>query len=152
MIRSAQEQDAGRIADIWLDTNIKAHAFIAAQYWRANFEVVKKMLPQAELYVYEDERGIQGFVGLRKDYVAGIFVRSEAQSQGIGKKLIGFVKGRRERLSLKVYQKNRWAVKFYLSERFSICGEGIDEGTGEAEYTMEWKMAQETCKLKKTVV
>ena len=86
MIRSAQEQDAGRIADIWLDTNIKAHAFIPAQYWRANFEVVKKMLPQAELYVYEDERGIQGFVGLRKDYVAQGSCPGDIQRKCVGER------------------------------------------------------------------
>mgnify|MGYP006922446951 CR=1 FL=1 len=69
---------------------------------------------------------------------------SVATASSMAPSLIGFVKGRRERLSLKVYQKNRWAVKFYLSERFYICGEGIDGDTGEAEYTMEWKMARET--------
>ena len=139
MIRKAYEQDIDRIADIWLDTNLKAHDFIPAQYWKSNFEAVKEMFLQAELYVYEDKQGIQGFVGLNGDFIAGIFIQSEKQSRGIGRQLIHFIKGDKERLRLTVYQKNVRAVQFYRNEDFRICGEHPDENTGEAEYAMEWK-------------
>ena len=143
MIRTSQEQDIVQIADIWLDTNLKAHSFIPAQYWTDNFEAVKGMFSQAELYIYEDERGIQGFVGLSGDYIAGIFVRSEAQSHGIGKKLIDYVKGLKKRLNLSVYQKNAQAVHFYQKEQFQILWEQMDEDTGEAEYRMGWEREQQ---------
>ena len=52
MIRKLQESDIDQVADIWLDTNIKAHDFIPAQYWKDHFESVKKMLLQSEVYVY----------------------------------------------------------------------------------------------------
>ena len=138
MIRAPQENDIVQIADIWLDTNLEAHNFIPAQYWRANFESVKELLPQAEMYVYEDENGIQGFVGLSGNYIAGIFVRSEAQSRGIGRQLIEYIKGVKKRLSLCVYQKNVRAVTFYQRENFEICGEQVDQNTGETEYRMAW--------------
>lgn len=51
MIRKLQKADIDRVADIWLYTNLKAHDFIPAQYWKSNFELVKKMLLQAEVYV-----------------------------------------------------------------------------------------------------
>ena len=35
MIRELQRDDINKVADIWLDTNIKAHYFIPAQYWEA---------------------------------------------------------------------------------------------------------------------
>lgn len=38
-----------KVADIWLDTNIKAHNFIPAQYWESYYEPVKEMLLQAEI-------------------------------------------------------------------------------------------------------
>lgn len=87
MIRKLQVTDINKIAEIWLDTNIKAHNFIPQKYWKDNFEVVKELFPQAEVYVFEDENKseIQGFVGIRDNYIAGIFVRSDAQSAGIGK-------------------------------------------------------------------
>lgn len=53
MIRELQKADITKVADIWLDTNIKAHNFISAQYWESNYEMVKEMLLQAEVYVCE---------------------------------------------------------------------------------------------------
>ena len=51
MIRKLQKADINQVADIWLDTNIKVHNFIPAQYWKDNFELVKELLLQAEVYV-----------------------------------------------------------------------------------------------------
>ena len=64
MIRKLQKADLNDVANLWLDTNLKAHNFISAEYWNTNFEFVKEMLPQAEVYVYENDKKIQGFIGL----------------------------------------------------------------------------------------
>ena len=138
MIRKLQEADINRVADIWLDTNVKAHDFISSQYWLGNFEAVKGMLPQAEVYVYEENGSILGFVGLNGDYIEGIFVWSEAQSRGIGKQMLDFVKGMKQQLRLNVYQRNVRAVTFYQREHFEIQSEDTDENTGEREYSMIW--------------
>ncbi len=141
MIRKLQKTDVDRVADIWLDTNKMAHDFISASYWQGYFEAVKEMFLQAEMYVYEmeEEHRIQGFIGLDQDYIAGIFVCKEAQGCGIGRQLLGFVKERRKQLSLHVYVKNVRAVTFYQREGFIIQTEGMDENTGEKEYSMIWK-------------
>ena len=55
MIRELRKADVDKVADIWLDTNIRAHDFIPAQYWESNFESVKELLPHATVYVYEDD-------------------------------------------------------------------------------------------------
>ena len=65
-----QEKDIDIVAEIWLDTNISAHNFINSTYWLSNFEMVKKMLFQAEVYVYEDNSSIQGFIGLAHNYIS----------------------------------------------------------------------------------
>lgn len=139
MVREFQKKDIDAVAEIWLDTNVKAHDFIPARYWRDNFEAVREMLGQAEVYVFEDGKEIQGFVGLDGDYIAGIFVRSGMQSGGIGKRLLDFVKGVKQQLRLNVYQKNERAVSFYQREKFVVQGEGTDENTGEKEYEMVWR-------------
>ena len=69
MIRKMQNIDIDRVADIWLKTNLKAHYFIPEQYWTSNYELVKEMMLQAEVYVYEDNKIIQGFVGLSNEYI-----------------------------------------------------------------------------------
>ena len=136
MIRELQKADINKVADIWLDTNLQAHYFIPAQYWKSNFDSVKELLPQAEVYVYENGEKIQGFIGLNGEYIEGIFVSGEIQSQGIGKLLLNFVKDRRSKLSLNVYQKNTQAIHFYQREGFTIQREGLDEATGEKDYVM----------------
>ena len=139
MIRELQKTDIDRVAGIWLDANLKAHDFISAQYWENNFELLKEMLPQAEAYVYEKERRIQGFIGLTGEYIEGIFVSDEMQSQGIGRLLLNFIKERKTKLFLHVYQKNARAIRFYKREDFEIQSENLDEDTGEKEYVMIWK-------------
>lgn len=139
MIRKLQKTDINRVADIWLKTNLKAHYFIPEQYWTNNYEVVKEILPQADVYVYEDDKIIQGFVGINDEYIEGIFVSDEMQSRGIGKMLLDYIKDKKDRLQLKVYQKNVRAMSFYQREGFTIQSERMDEFTGETEYVMDWE-------------
>ena len=139
MIREMQKGDIDRVADIWLETNRKAHYFISVQYWKNHFEFVKEMMPQAEVYVYENGNKIQGFIGLSGEYVEGIFVSDKMQSHGIGKLLLNYVKNRKSELSLNVYQKNMRAISFYQREGFEIQGEGLEQATGEKEYRMKWQ-------------
>ena len=139
MIRKLQKVDINRVADIWLKTNLKAHFFIPEQYWISNYEFVKEMLPQAEVYVYEDDKMIQGFIGVSDEYIEGIFVSDEMQSCGIGKMLLDYIKDKKDRLQLKVYQKNVRAMSFYQREGFTIQSESMDKFTGEKEYVMNWE-------------
>lgn len=85
MIRKLLNGDVDRVADIWLKTNLKAHYFISNRYWTSNYELVKEMVSQSEVYVFEADKMIQGFVGLNDEYIEGIFVAEETQSCGIGK-------------------------------------------------------------------
>lgn len=133
MIRKLQKSDIDRVADIWLKTNLSAHSFIHEQYWKSNFEAVKEMLPQAEVYVYESVREIHGFIGLCENHIEGIFVCSEAQSHGIGKLLLDYIKSKNNELSLNVYQKNTRAINFYKREDFEIRCEGFDSAADEIE-------------------
>ena len=139
MIRKLRKTDIDKVADIWLATNLKAHSFIPAQYWKSNFELVKELLLQATAYVYEDKQEIQGFVGLNDEYIEGIFVSNEMQSHGIGKALLNYAKNKRNKLFLNVYQKNVRAIAFYQREGFEIQQSCFDEATKEKEYVMAWE-------------
>ena len=113
MIRKLLNGDIDRVADIWLKTNLKSHYFISNQYWKSNYELVKEMMSQYEVYVFEADKMIQGFVGLNDKYIEGIFVSDEMQSCGIGKLLLDYVKDKKVSLRLNVYQKNARAISFY---------------------------------------
>ena len=139
MVRKLRNADVNKVADIWLDTNMKAHYFIPTQYWKSNFELVKELLLQATVYIYEDNQEIQGFIGLNDEYIEGIFVSDEMQSQGIGKILLNYAKDKRNKLLLNVYQKNTQAISFYKRAGFEIQYSGLDESTGEKDYVMVWQ-------------
>ena len=147
MIRKLQKTDIDTVSQIWLDANRDAHDFIPAEYWENNFLPVKEMLLQAEVYVYIDEckNEIEGFVGMDQEYIAGIFVRKEVRSEGIGKALLDFVKGKKQELTLNVYKKNERAVRFYEREGFQIIDRTVDKSTDEKEYLMKWKGKGSIC-------
>lgn len=140
MIRAFRKNDLTAVMEIWLDVNMKTHNFISEEYWINNYAMVKGLLPQAEVYVYEedDTQQILGFIGLIKNYISGIFVKEAAQSKGIGKQLLNYVKRIKNHLSLNVYQKNVRAVSFYQRECFFIQTEKLDADTNEKEFIMDW--------------
>ena len=140
MIRKFEIRDLDAVMQIWLHGNLNAHAFIAASFWTEHFEMVRDLLPQAELYVHEDAgtRQIDGFIGLTENHIEGIFVAKAARSKGIGKALLEYAKALKPSLTLSVYQKNERALAFYRREQFVVQSEGIDEDTNEADIQMLW--------------
>ena len=140
MIRKFENRDLNAVMQIWLNANLDAHAFIPARFWTEHFDMVRSMLPQAELYVHENEttQQIDGFIGLTGNHIEGIFVVQAARSKGIGKALLEYAKSRKPCLTLCVYQKNRRALAFYRREQFIVQSESIDVDTNEAEIQMLW--------------
>lgn len=137
MIRQFISNDMSRVLDIWLSASVQAHDFVEADFWRSQVESMRDIyIPSSEVYVYEQESGTVGFYALYEDKLAAIFVAPEHQGKGIGKSLIQHAKTKRKSMTLLVYKSNIASVKFYLSQGFSIVGEGIDENTGHAEYSM----------------
>ena len=105
---------------IWENENIRTHNFITKEYWENNYEYVKDILPNADIYVYILNEHIVGFVGVNNNYIEGIFVDINNQHSGI-------------------YKKNTNAIKFYEKNNFIIISENIDENTNEIQYIMTWK-------------
>ena len=142
MVRRMRKQDVDEVARIWLETNLTAHSFIPADWFRNHLEQVRVRLAEAEVYVYEDNRGILGFAGMNGGYLEGIFVREGVQSQGIGQSLMQRCKDNYFKLRLHVYCKNEGAVAFYMREGFQVSKKDRDEATGQPEYEMLWRKEQ----------
>lgn len=139
MIRKYRNSDIDEVMNLWLETNIATHDFIDKSYWQGLFEIVKGMMADAEIYVFEDNNKIVAFLGLIEGYIAGIFVNQEQQSKGIGKLLVDYAKEQYDKLSLSVYHRNHKAYLFYTREGFVVKKEQVDENTNEKEYVMEWR-------------
>ena len=139
MIREFIQTDIDNVMKIWLTENIKAHDFIPKEYWEKNFEYVKKILPNAEIYVYVENEKIVGFIGLNDNYIEVIFIDSKYQYKGIGTALLNKAKKLKDELTLSAYKKNTKAIQFYLKNGFENVEENIDEENKEIEYIMLWK-------------
>lgn len=139
MIKKLDISKLDNIMKIWIEENINAHSFISEDYWTENYDFVRNALPESTVFVYEDNGEIKGFIGLMEgSYIAGLFVSSKYQSQGIGGKLLEKCKQDHSDLNLDVYAKNLKAVNFYKNHGFKVAQEKENEETGEIEYSMIW--------------
>ncbi len=138
MIRKQKPSDLNRILDIWLNVNIEAHSFIDKNYWISNFDIVKDLIPDSDIYVYEKDEDILGFIGINNGKIEGIFVDSKFQSQGIGHNLITKAKSLYKSLCLNVYELNKNAINFYIREGFIIKEHSFDTDNNAKELIMIW--------------
>lgn len=113
--------DINRVMDIWLSTNLEAHPFIDPNYWYQNLLNVQNAIQQAEVYCsVAANNQLQGFIGLQENYIAGLFIAKEYQSQHLGTNLLNVVKEKHQQLILDIYLENQRAIKFYQQNGFQI--------------------------------
>lgn len=113
--------DINRVMDIWLTTNLEAHPFINLNYWYQNSSNVQNAIQQADVYCsVSANEYIQGFIGLQDNYIAGLFIAKEYQSQHLGTNLLNVAKEEHQQLVLDVYLENQRAIKFYQQNGFQI--------------------------------
>ena len=143
MIRKLRSADLETVLTLWREGNLQAHPFIPPEYWLSHESEVRTQLPQADVFVWEENGEILGFLGLWEEYIAGVFVRCDTRSRGIGAALMYFVKARHRRLTLRVYRRNTRALAFYRREQFSVQNMQCDPETGELEYEMVWTADKE---------
>jgi len=137
MIRSFHPSDMNAVIEIWLDASIRAHDFVAGNFWRSRVIDMREVyIPASETYVCEEGGVIRGFVCLVDEMLAALFVSSGAQGRGIGQKLVEKSKGVRRNLNLTVYKENQKSVDFYKRCGFKPAGERIDKYTGHSEIVM----------------
>ncbi|KAA8347081.1 GNAT family N-acetyltransferase [Leuconostoc mesenteroides] len=138
-LNSFSDRDLEQLAQIWLNGNLQAHSFIPAQYWKNQFVNIKKMLPEANVFVYRNNETIVGFLGELDGYIAGLFVDMNYRNQGVGSRLINYLKQINDKLTLSVYVDNINAVNFYENKDFIIDSVGMDTETDSKEYHMIWE-------------
>ena len=107
MIRLFSLDDLDDIMKIWLNCNLEVHNYIYKDYFISNYSYVKEQMKQSNIFVYENNGKILGFIGIDNGFIQGIFVSKTSRSKGIGKKLIDYCKEKNSTLSLKVYEKNK---------------------------------------------
>lgn len=142
MIRFYRDKDLQYISDLWLQTSLQSHGFIAENFWLDNLENIKhNYIPNSQTFVFEDKHQIKGFISLMNgNFIGACFVRNDFQNNRIGSKLIKFAQRRCPTLLLQVYTKNRKAINFYHKHGFKIVDESCCSATKEKQLLMCWSL------------
>lgn len=75
MIEKLDISELDSVMKIWIEENIKAHKFIPDNYWKQNYDFVKRALPKSDVFTFKEHGEIKGFIGiLENSYIAGLFV------------------------------------------------------------------------------
>ncbi|MCE5229534.1 N-acetyltransferase [bacterium] len=140
MIRRFMPSDMEQVLSIWLEASIKAHDFVAKEFWESKMSDMRNVyIPNSETYVFSDSGSIKGFLSLSGDVLAAIFVTPGSQGQGIGQQLMDKAKSLRNKLTLTVYRDNHKSVEFYKKNGFVVVRDEIDKHTGHAEILMAYE-------------
>lgn len=143
IIRKFYEPDLESVMKIWYDGNLEAHDFVDASYWERNYGYVSRMLPKVEVYVYEVDGKVVGFIGFDEGYVAGLFVQADYRGFGIGERLFNYIKEENDFFTLHVFEKNKAAVRFYERMGMRRHQTEVNEDLGEVEYYMYYRKPKE---------
>ena len=139
IIRNFNDMDLNRVLKIWYEGNLEAHDFIDPSYWDRNFNYVKRNLPLSEVYVYEINGYVVGFIGMDNGYVDGLFVDKEYRGTGIGTRLLNYIKEENDFFTLHVFENNYGAETFYENRGLIKKEESVHEDLGEVEYLMYYR-------------
>ena len=132
MIRKVKEEDYPRLAEIWESAVTRTHDFLA----REDFLFYRERLPvyfqYVELYGFEREGVLCGFVGVKEGNIEMLFVHDDCRGAGIGKRLIRYAIEVLHADRVDVNEQNGQAVGFYEHEGFVVVGRSELDGDGKA--------------------
>ncbi|MFT4184121.1 MAG: N-acetyltransferase [Rhizobium sp.] len=125
-IRPALEQDADRLADIYLGVRRQTFLWVdPGRFYREDFAAHTQ---GERVFVCEDAHGtIVGFLALWEpdDFIHMLYILPAFQGQGAGTALLSALPGWPERrYRLKCLVRNTRAIAFYRAIGFEITGDG----------------------------
>lgn len=140
MILPFKPNQLDTLMELWLESTISGHPFIAESYWRESQAVVRDVyIPHAETWVYMQQEKIIGFISIiDQQFIGALFVASSHAGNGVGSQLLKHVQSYYSALSLEVYQKNQRAVHFYYHLGFRIEEAAWQAETQHPTWIMYW--------------
>ena len=142
MIRKYQADDADALVRIWRKANALAHSFLADDFVAQVGQDMRAIyLPNAEIWVLEEDENPLGFIALIGDEVGGLFLDPAFQGRGFGKALTDHAVAIHGPLRVEVFEKNAIGRRFYDRYGFVETERYVHEASGE----MSLKMSMPSC-------
>lgn len=88
-----------------------------------------------------------GVLAIRGEWVDQLYVLPESQGRGVGRALLETAKAQADRLSLRTFQSNFQARKFYEAQGFVIMEmtDGAENEEREPDLLLEWRRPSTGC-------
>lgn len=139
-IRRYDERDLDAVTEVWYAASRQATPFLSEEFLSEERRNIRDLwMPQAETWVYDHDIGLVAFTALLQEEVGGLFVRPDAQGQGIGRALMDHAVSLRGRLCLDVFEDNVVGRRFYGRYGFEQIGEHVHEATGLRQIRLEFR-------------
>ena len=140
-IEPARSLDAGAVGHILSETT-DALDWLPRMYSRAEeLMYAAQMIEAGWVSVARVNNQIVGFLARQDAEIHGLYLRPDAQGQGLGRMLLKAAMSAELRLGLWVYQANVGAQGFYRSMRFAevIRTEGAGNDAKQPDIRYEWR-------------
>jgi len=135
-IRRAQVSDAEACAQVVLGW-VAATPWIADRFTEAEMTTMfAEAIPERDVFVIGEP--VVGYLSFHSDIslIAGLYVTR--QGEGLGKRLVDYIKSDRNYLQLWTHAPNTRAHVFYKREGFAWTEDTRDGEDGPSEFRMEW--------------
>lgn len=140
MIRKHKEQDLEQIINVWYKSSMLAHPFLSSSFIeKVKSDMTNIYIPNSETWVYEVENSIVGFISMIENEIGGLFVLPNNHSQGIGTKLVDFIKKEQSDLEVEVFEKNHIGRAFYNKYGFEKMKDYYHEESGNQVLRLKFR-------------
>jgi len=116
-----------------------AHPFLEGTgHFEGAREVVEQALPYWDAFVAREKTKAAGFIIVRNDgHIAALFVDAPLRNRGVGTELLKAAQNLHQKLTLQVFEENRFALRFYQSRGFQVIdGERAIDSRGTGHYRL----------------
>ncbi|MFD0700999.1 GNAT family N-acetyltransferase [Myroides pelagicus] len=131
MIRRVKVTDYPRLMEIWESSVLNTHDFLKKEdffYYKENIPIY---FEHVQLWGYEEQGVLMGFMGLAEDSLEMLFIHAEARGRGIGKVLVAFGRQKFGITKVDVNEQNEQAIGFYEHLGFGVVGRSQEDGSGK---------------------
>ncbi|MGB5392661.1 MAG: GNAT family N-acetyltransferase [Lutimonas sp.] len=132
MIRKYKEIEIPILVNIWEQASKVAHPFLDDEFSQMVKKAMSEIyLPDSDTWVYEESNTVIGFISMKENEIAGLFVNPKSHSKGIGTSLVNHIKQFHKELEVEVFEQNKIGKPFYEKFGFIVINEYVHEQTNQ---------------------
>lgn len=142
-IRKSTSSDAPVLADIWYASALATHDFLSpADFAEIETMVREQYLPNAEVWVAEENDMPIGFMGMTDSHIDSLFIAPNLRGKGVGKHMLAHAKSLfGDKVTVDVNEQNGQGVGFYLYMGFQQTGRSEVDDQGKLYPILHLKLA-----------